>query len=110
MEFGTSGEAFGVEAVVEVLAISRSITCIHRALIHASSASGYQRSRGILGALGDDVDDSIDGVRSPDRPARSADDFDPVDVLEQRVLHFPIHAGKKRRVNPTPVQQHTPST
>src|SRR5258708_5063012 len=106
MELRTSGEAFAVKPVVEVLALSRSITCVHRALIHASSASGHQRSRGILGALGDDVDDSIDGVRSPDGPARSADDFNPVDVLEQRVLYFPIHAGKERRVNATPVDEH----
>ena len=55
--------------------------------------------------LGDDVDDAVDGVGPPERAARSADDFDAVDVLEQDVLDFPVGAGEERRVDAPPVDE-----
>src|SRR4030088_904665 len=106
MELGTSGKAFAIYPVVKVLAVPRSIACVHRALIDVPSTSGDERSLSILGALRDDVDYSIYGVRSPDSPTWSADDFNPVDVLQQRVLNFPIHAAEEGRINASAVDQH----
>ncbi len=34
-----------------------------------------------LGAFGDDVDHTIDGIRAPDRPAGASDHFDSLDIL-----------------------------
>src|ERR1700716_1139574 len=99
MKLGTSGEAFAVDPVVEVRSIPRSIARFPSALIDVPGSRGYERSFRLPGVLGNDVDDSVDGVRSPDCPARSANNFNPVDVFEQRVLNFPVDTGEKWRVH-----------
>src|SRR6185312_13941575 len=60
----------------------------------------------ILRILRNDVDDAIDCVSSPYGSARASNDFDSVDVFKQRVLNLPIDAGKERRINAAPVDQH----
>ena len=42
---------------------------------------------------------------APDGAAGSANHFDAVDVLDQRVLHLPIHAGEQGRVDGAAVDQ-----
>src|SRR5437879_7776202 len=49
-----------------------------------------------------DVDDAVHGVRAPERTARAADDFEALDVFDQRVLHIPEHAGEQRRIDAAP--------
>src|SRR4030088_1163421 len=106
MKLGTSGEGFAVDPVFEVPSVPRSIARFPSALIDVPSSRGYERSFRLPGVFGNDVDDSVDGVRSPDRPARSANDFNPVDVFEQRVLNFPVHAGEKWRVHAAAVDEY----
>src|SRR5216683_422971 len=60
----------------------------------------------ILGVFGDDVDDGIDGICSPDGSARASDDFDPFNILEQCVLDLPINTGEQRRINAPAVDYH----
>src|SRR5207302_2767409 len=43
----------------------------------------------VPGGAGNDVDDAIDRVGTPQRAAGTADDFDAVDVFEEVVLHVP---------------------
>ncbi len=52
----------------------------------------------IFGILRDDIDHSVDRICPPDGTARSPDDFDPLDILEQGVLDLPKNTGKERRV------------
>src|SRR5258706_15953018 len=47
----------------------------------------------------EDVDDAIHGVYAPKRSARTADDFDAVDILEQYILNIPEDTGEKRGID-----------
>lgn len=49
--------------------------------------------------LGDDVDDVVEAIRSPQRATGSADHLDPVDVLEQRLVPSPEDAAIKRGID-----------
>ena len=51
---------------------------------------------GLRGLLRDDVDDAVHGVRAPDRAAGSADDLDPLDVLDREVLLGPDDSAEER--------------
>src|SRR2546427_5926816 len=51
-----------------------------------AAAPGDIKTLCVPGGAGDDVDDAIDRVGSPQRTAGTADDFDAVDVLEEVVL------------------------
>src|SRR5712692_5904788 len=99
MKLGAPGEALTVHTVVEVLAVPGSVPETEGALVDVSAAAGHERSVGVFGVLGDDVDHSVDSVRSPDGATGTADHFDPVDVLEQCVLDIPPDTGKEWRVD-----------
>src|ERR1051326_5889013 len=92
MELGTSREGFAIHTVVKVRAVSGSIPEIEETLL-VSPAGGNQPTVGVSRVLGNDIDHAVDGVRSPDRSARTTDDLDPLHILHQRVLHLPINAG-----------------
>src|SRR6266404_9741558 len=92
MELGTSSESFAINAIVKFRAVSASMPEIEEALL-VSTAGGDDLTVGVFRALGDNIDHAINGVRAPDRCTRTADDFDPVHILHQRVLNFPIDAG-----------------
>ncbi len=105
MFFRAASKAHAVNAVVEIFAIAAAVAEIEKALLHTSTARGCEHALGFFGVLGDDVDDAIYGIRSPDGSAGSADDFDPVDVVHVGVLRVPIGAGKKRCVDRPAVDQ-----
>src|SRR5262249_9799863 len=52
----------------------------------------------VLRLFSDDVNDAVDGVGSPQCPAGTPDELDPFDVLERKVLQFPVGARKERIV------------
>ena len=104
--FGAAGETHAVDAIVEAVAVAAAVTGIDEALLFVSSARGNQRSVGLFGVLGNDVDDAIHRIRSPDRTARPADHLDPVDVLHHGVLNVPIRPVEKGRINGAAVDQH----
>ena len=82
METRSAAEALPVDAVIEV-AISSSIAEFADALIDVSAADGSERPVRVFRTLRDDVDDAGNRVRSPDRAARSSNDFDTFDILKQ---------------------------
>src|SRR5712692_6963010 len=106
VELWASGESLPVDTVIEALAVPGSISEIDEALIDISAARGYERSMGVVGVLGDDIDHGVDGICSPDGAARASDDFDPFDILEQCVLDLPINAGEERSVNAPSIDKH----
>ncbi len=55
---------------------------------------------------GRDVDHAVDGVRAPQRGARSANDLDALDVFEKHVLDVPENAGEQRRIDTSSVREH----
>src|SRR6266436_1928106 len=53
-------------------------------------------NRGLRGCsrFGDDVDDAINRIGSPQRCSRTANHFNPVQIFKHHVLDIPVHAGK----------------
>jgi hypothetical protein len=105
MVFGSARESFAVDAVGEIAAVTAAVPEIRKALFLVASPGRCERPLGIGGGLGDDVDHSINRIRSPDGAAGSADDFDAIGVFEKGVLHFPIGAREKRSIHGAAVDQ-----
>src|SRR2546423_3092261 len=106
MKLGSAGERLAVDTVIEVLAIPGPVAEIQQTVFDRSPSAGNEHSFRIFGVLGDDVDRSVDGIRSPNGAARSADGFDAFDVLEHGVLNLPINTGEERRINAATIDQH----
>ena len=99
-------EALAVDAIRKVSAVAAPVAEIEEALLFVSAARRYQHPLGQSGVLGDDVDHTVHRIRPPDRAARPPNDFDPVDVVHQRILNFPVRAVEQRREYRAPVDQH----
>src|ERR1700674_2727900 len=67
-----------------------------------SSTGRDQCSPRVQGTFRCNVNYSINGVSAPERRARPADHFDPVNILERHVLRVPVHSPKKRGIDRTP--------
>src|ERR1700688_3124293 len=72
VEFWSAKSTCAVNAIVEILPHTAAVTDAPRPLVHISAPKGEQGAVGVLCALRDDVDHTVDRVRSPDRAARSA--------------------------------------
>ena len=103
-------EALAVHAIGDVLAVAAAIAEIRKTLLLVPATRRRQDALRVSGILGDDVDDAVDRVRPPDCAARPADHLDAVDVIHDRVLHFPVRAGQERGVNGAPVDEHQHAT
>ena len=92
-------KVFGINPIIGGFAGRAAVLQRPESLVKISPA-GYDR-----GALGfarlfrNDVDDSIDGISSPDRTAGAADDFDPCNVFQRKIEHVPPHAAERGRVD-----------
>jgi hypothetical protein len=71
MELWRLAETHGVGAIVKVLAVA-AVADSSASLIDVASVNRGVRSLGVFCILSDNVDHAIDGIRSPDRPARPA--------------------------------------
>jgi len=65
-----------------------------------------ERAARLGGAARDHVDHAVHRIGAPQRGAGTADHLDAIDVVEQRVLRIPEHAGEERRVDRAAVDQH----
>jgi len=77
-----------------------------RARSSRAAAAYNQCALCLLRTFRDDVDDTVDGVGSPQRAAWTSNDFNPRNVLDQRVLDFPIDAGEERSIHAAAVDHH----
>jgi hypothetical protein len=77
-------EIFRVHAIVRALACSAAILDGSKSLFNIPVTCNQQPALGFGSFSADDVDDTVYGVRSPDRTARAADDFDSLDVTKGR--------------------------
>ncbi len=92
VELILADETLAEEAELEVWAELEALTDGALKAVDLTGQAGGESALGIGGALGDDIDDAVDGVRSPDGAAGAADDLDAVDVVEQDVLDVPVDA------------------
>src|SRR5579863_1574573 len=91
-----SGQGTEVEIVREnavVYFFLNGPPILHQALRLSLRASGGtdQSARRIRSPLGHNVNHSVNSVSPPDRRARPANYFDPVDVFQRHVLGVPVH-------------------
>jgi hypothetical protein len=73
--------------------------------VRVAGAGGKVAARSLVRILGDDVDDAIHSVRSPDGSTRTADYLDAIDVSQSYVLRIPVHSGKGGDVNRAAIHQ-----
>src|SRR5437762_4058718 len=106
MKLGASHEGFSVDAIIKTFIVPGSIAKMREALVEISAAGGDESSMSIFSALGDDIDDGVNGICSPDGSTRAPDDFDPLNILEQCVLDLPIDTCEQGRVNAPAVNKH----
>src|SRR5260370_40829878 len=99
VKLGASNEGLSVDAVIKAFIVPGSIAEMGEALVEISATGGDESSMSILGVFGNDIDNCVDGICSPDGSARASDDFDPFNILEQCVLDLPINTREQRRVN-----------
>src|SRR5258707_778066 len=71
------------------------------------SASGCKNA-GLCGCrrLADNVNHTIHGIGSPQSRSRTANYFNPVDILKHDVLDIPVHAGKQRGIHAPAIDEH----
>src|SRR5580658_8689488 len=105
MKLGTAVEPHAVDTVVEPPTVRTPVTKAAGALINIAASQRRQPPVGIFRALGDDVDNPVDGVRSPDSAARSPDHLNAFNILERSGLSLPIDSGEQRRVDAATVDQ-----
>src|SRR5262249_44836073 len=104
MKFWTTREALRVNAIVE-LVFAGTVANIEEALLNIAAAAARHPPMGHAGALGDDVDHAIDGVRSPDCSSGPANYLNTIDVGEDGILHLPVSPGEQGGVNGATVDE-----
>jgi hypothetical protein len=103
---GAAGERVRVGSVERPLPEPAAVADPSKGTFHPLAASGlHDSSLGRPGALGDDVDDAVDRVGPPQGGPGTADDLDPLHVLEEGVLHVPEDAREQRRVDAASIDQ-----
>src|SRR5438445_497123 len=106
MKLRAPAEGLAVHPIVEVPAVSGAVAEAEETLLEAPTSHGGKHTVSILSFLGNDIDDRVDRVRSPDGPARPANHLDSLHILQQRVLDLPVHSGKQRGVHAASVNEH----
>ena len=83
-ELAVALEPRGAERIVQELVAAAETDALAQRIVVAAFAGGVGRERP-LPALGDDLDDAADGVGAVERRLGSADDLDPLDLVEAQV-------------------------
>src|SRR5579863_375042 len=105
VKVGPAEEAQAVHAIVEGLTSSAPVLSGTGTLVNIAPPQRYHRPACIPTVLGDDIDDPVDGIRSPNRAAWPSDYLNAFDVVEWSSLSLPIDAREQRRVNTPSVNQ-----
>src|ERR1017187_6459452 len=90
----------------KVLIALPAITDGRRGLVLGSIEDTQQSALRVFGALGDDIDDTVDGVRAPERCPWPANDLNPINIFEGHILYAPIDAPEFRCVNTAAINKH----
>ena len=98
-------EIFLVDADIGVLSDLPAIADAFKSLIHVAAAAFDIEALRVLAAFGDDIDHPIDGIGTPKRGSGAADDFNPVNIFQEQILHVPINAREGRRINASSIDE-----
>src|SRR6202795_4554851 len=99
-------ESQGVHPVVEGAAVAAAKTRIKESLIEVASTHANKLAVRVLAGLGDDINHTVDGVWTPNRTARSTDDLDAINILQEHVLNFPVGARQQGCVDRPAINQY----
>ena len=97
---------FAIDSIMKTAAQRAAISNAAEPAQLRAAAARQESALSVLRIFGRDVDHSVDRVGAPQGGTRPADDFNPVDVLQERILRVPEHAGVQRRIDRAPVDQH----
>ena len=95
MQSAIAIEGRAVNAKVKILAEFVAVTKIGKTVQESAAAGAHERALRIARGFGDDVDDAIDGVGTPERATRAGDYFDAIDVFEHEMLNIPEDSREK---------------
>jgi len=84
-------EAFSENAIRCPAAQLSSITQSSGALFMVPRIGRQESTLGVAGLLGNDVDDAVYGICSPNSRSGTADDLDSFDVGQKKILCVPVH-------------------
>ena len=93
-----------VESVAQVSVHESELQRVNGVILRSRQPRRHRSTR-FRSLFGDDVDDTVRRVRSPDRSARPPDHLDPIDVFQRHILHVPVHPREQRRVDVSSVDQ-----
>ena len=100
-----AGKALAIRPKVSRRTQGAAVARVPEATQFHAAAARDEESLRVLAIPADDVDDAVHGVGSPQRRTRPANHFNPVNVLQHRVLHVPKHTREQRRINAPPILQ-----
>src|SRR5579871_755858 len=104
MKHGGAIETLRIGAVVNIAAAT-ALSHGDRSLLNITASGRGQSPLSVRSLAGNDVNDAVHGVRSPNGPAGAANHFDPVDVFHHRVLHFPVGPRQQGGVDSAAIDQ-----
>src|SRR5258706_15020297 len=106
MELGTASQGHPIDTVAKTPTVPAPVSEAAGTLLDIAASQGQHRPLSIFGAPGDDVDYSVDGIRSPDSAPRPTDHFNALNILQRGGLDLPINTRAKRCVNAPSVDQY----
>ena len=68
-------------------------------------ATTDETTLGVCGVFGDDVDDSVNRIRAPNRGTRAANHLNPVDIIHDQALKSPVNTAKKWVIDRAPIDE-----
>ena len=106
IELRAAVEALGEDAELQVgLRTCAPPHLPDEAIDRTAAIEIHHAALSVTGFLRDDVDNAVNGVRSPDGAARTADDLDAIDVREHEILDVPVDTFKEGRVDTAAIDQ-----
>ncbi len=102
---GSPIEVLSVNSVVGTVPNFGSVTDAAGSSLFRSASSCNNRGLRGRSRFGDDVDDAINRIGSPQRCSRTANHFNPVQIFKHHVLDIPVHTGKQRGIHAPAVDE-----
>src|SRR6185437_118266 len=92
-------EGIHEDPIIGIASQPAAVLSRSESLLIGASAAANESSLRVRRFLRDDVDDAIDGIRSPNGGSGTSNDFDAVDRFQRNLLRIPKDTVEKRRVH-----------
>ena len=92
-------EGIHEDAVIGIASQPAAVLCRSESLLIGAGAPANEPSLRVRRFLGDDVDDTVYGIRPPNGGSGTSNDFDAVDHFQRNLLRIPKDTVEKRGVH-----------